>query len=48
MSSTGIGIGLISSTTIIVVFIMLERGYPWWQIMLVIILSILLAPTERS
>ncbi len=48
MSSMGIGIGIIGSVTIIVVFMMLERGYAWWQIMLIVVLSILLTPTIRD
>lgn len=44
MNGIGIGIGLIGSTTIIAVVYMMEHGYKWWQIALVVLISVCLTP----
>lgn len=44
MNGVGIGCGLIGSTTVIAVVYMMERGYKWWQIALVVLISVCLTP----
>lgn len=44
MNGVGIGSGLIGSTTVIAIVYMMERGYKWWQIALVVIISVCIAP----
>lgn len=44
MNGVGIGSGLVGSTTVIVVVYMMERGYKWWQIALVVLISVCITP----
>jgi hypothetical protein len=44
MNGVGIGYGLIGSTTVIAIVYMMERGYEWWQIALVVLISLCISP----
>jgi hypothetical protein len=47
MNGVGIGSGLIGSTTVIAIVYMMERGFKWWQIALVVLVSVCVAPHYR-
>ena len=42
MNGVGIGSGLIGSMTVIAIVYMMERGYKWWQIALVVLIAAVL------
>ena len=44
MDGVGIGSGLIGSTTVIALVYMMERGYKWWQMALVVLISVCFTP----
>ena len=48
MNGVGIGCGILGSTTIVATVYMMEHGFKWWQIALVILLEIGFAPQYRS
>ena len=48
MNSVGIGCSILGSTTIVATVYMMEHGFKWWQIALVILLEIAFAPQCRS
>ena len=47
---TGVGIwgGITSAATIAAVLYLMDRGYEWWQILLVVLLGLSLAPSFKS
>lgn len=44
MNGVGIGSGLVGSTTVIAIVYMMERGFKWWQIALVVFISACFTP----
>lgn len=44
MNGVGIGSGLVGSTTVIAIVYMMKRGYKWWQIALVVLVSVCITP----
>lgn len=48
MIGVGIGCGIIGTATIAAVLYMMERGYAWWQIALVVLVAACFAPQYRS
>jgi hypothetical protein len=47
MNGVGIGSGLVGSTTVIAVVYMMGRGYKRWQIALVVLIAMCIAPYYR-
>ena len=47
MNGVGIGCGLIGSTTVIAIVYMMERGYKWWQIALIVLISLCISPQYK-
>ena len=48
MDGVGIGLGILGATTVTAVLYMMEHGYEWWQIALVIVLATLFAPRSEQ
>ena len=48
MNGVGIGCSILGSTTIVATVYMMEHGFKWWQIALVILLGMGLSPQYRN
>ena len=48
MNGVGIGCGIIGATTIVATVYMMEHGFRWWQIAIVILLGMDLSPQYRN
>lgn len=48
MNGAGLSHGIIGSTTVIAAVYMMERGYKWWQIALIVIIAILFVPYYKK
>ena len=47
MNGVGISCGLIGCTTVIATVYMMERGYKWWQIAILVLIARSFAPQYR-